>query len=545
MVNVSTVVRGNTSSSGSIISNMILNNNNTSTTIKGWNGVLNGIQMVIEAGTKIASNDVSSVASRVSYHGSDLTTSIHDASISYAIKMIQQQHQLHQQQHQHQQQQYDHQHEQSMNNNMTFTPSSSSSSSILSTSSIISKQPQQQDILLTKQNFDNSMMNVNANEISQQHQQQSPTTMSLQMANNEAIVSTEIGIEPNNVIKIHNDTNTSIPTTATTITTITDSLDAATTTLPTDTSINHLPEGKAVPSTRFGRAIGFTNLGIGLVFGTAVEGLSRLVGIGREDGESTSSNSLLLNDANADRVASTLCRMRGAALKMGQMLSIQDESLLPPALSKALKQVRHGAEAMPQYQLQKQMEIQLGNNWKDMFLSFDMLPFAAASIGQVHKAIIIHPITQQQQDVVVKVQYPGVGQSIESDLRNLSMLVSLTGLSPKGLFIENVIRVGMNELIVECNYRREMKYQQLIKELVSADPVLQANGFVVPNVYPEYTSNEVITSEYCRGGTIDKVATLNQNERNRIGRTIMYLTMQELFVWRIMQVRTYFVDFFT
>jgi aarF domain-containing kinase len=290
---------------------------------------------------------------------------------------------------------------------------------------------------------------------------------------------------------------------------------------------SRLQEGRAIPATRFGRALGFAQLGAGLVFGTAGEAASRLIGGG-------STGNVVTNDKNADRVAATLCRMRGAALKMGQMLSIQDESLLPPALTRALKQVRQGADAMPNYQFVKQMESQLGTNWRDKFETFDDQPFAAASIGQVHRATIKDE-AGNIQNVVVKVQYPGVADSIESDLRNLTMLVKMTGLAPKGLFIENVIRVGRDELKVECNYINEMANQRKFKELVESDPILVENGFVVPEVVERLTTEQVITSGYSSGGTIDKVSNMDQSERDRIGRTILYLTMRELFVWRLMQ----------
>jgi aarF domain-containing kinase len=226
--------------------------------------------------------------------------------------------------------------------------------------------------------------------------------------------------------------------------------------------------------------------------------------------------------------------MRGAALKMGQMLSIQDEALLPPALSRALQKVRQGADAMPNYQLMKQLKRQLGKDWRDKFESFEESPFAAASIGQVHRAQI-RDDAGEIRDVVVKVQYPGVANSIGSDLNNLKMLVTWSGLAPKGLFIENVMRVGQQEMQVECDYLREMKNQNHIKQLVESDPVLQKNRFVVPEAIEALTTGEVLISEYRPGGTIDKVSHLDQEERNRIGRTIMYLTMKELFVWRFMQ----------
>jgi aarF domain-containing kinase len=294
-----------------------------------------------------------------------------------------------------------------------------------------------------------------------------------------------------------------------------------------DESPSRMQEGRAVPSSRVGRAAGFASLGFGLAWGTVSEVASRLVGSG------TSGNPIS-SDANADRLAATLCRMRGAALKMGQMLSIQDESLLPPALTRALNQVRQGADAMPNYQLAQQMESQLGKDWRQKFESFDDLPFAAASIGQVHRATIRNEDGSIRQ-VVVKVQYPGVANSIESDLRNLTMLVKLSGMAPKGLFLENVIRVGRDELKVECNYLNELANQQSFQELVASDPILQENNVVVPGVVEELTTEQVIVSDYCPGGTIDKVKHLDQEERNRIGRSIMYLTMRELFVWRLMQ----------
>jgi aarF domain-containing kinase len=204
-------------------------------------------------------------------------------------------------------------------------------------------------------------------------------------------------------------------------------------------------------------------------------------------------------------------------------------------LTRAFDKVRQGAEAMPHYQLIQQLESQLGKNWREKFETFEERPFAAASIGQVHRGTI-RKSDGTIHDVVIKVQYPGVASSIESDLRNLSMLVTLTGLAPKGLFLDNVIRVGRDELKVECNYLNEAANQEAFQTLVANDPILVANGFVVPDVFlEEWTTDQVLVSAYAPGGTIDKVSFLDQDERNRIGRTILYLTMKELFEWRLMQ----------
>lgn len=296
-----------------------------------------------------------------------------------------------------------------------------------------------------------------------------------------------------------------------------------------------IQEGSAVPSTRLGRAFGFASLGFGLVAGTVIETASRLTNRTNHDSKDTNSSSLIHNERNANRIAKTLCRMRGAALKLGQMLSIQDETLLPHPLSQALEQVRQGAEAMPRSQLQQQMKKEYQtDDWREKFVSFHELPFAAASIGQCHRAVIRN-LAGQNVDVVVKVQYPGVADSIESDLSNLTMLVKMTGLAPKGLFLDRVIQVGRDELKVECDYIREAKNQQRLRDFVHNDPHLQRAKFRIPQVFTELSTKSILVTEYCLGGTIDKVAFLDQKERNRIGRNIMRLTIKELFEWRFMQ----------
>lgn len=298
--------------------------------------------------------------------------------------------------------------------------------------------------------------------------------------------------------------------------------------LPLESNPLQLKEGRAVPSTRIGRAVGFASLGIGIAAGTVVEAASRILSF-----QSNSSGSIVANDANADRLAKTLCRMRGAALKLGQMLSIQDETLLPSPLSRALEQVRQGADAMPIHQLHKQLKAELGENWRSMFESFEELPFAAASIGQVHRATILD--NGVLKHVVVKVQYPGVADSIESDLRNLTMLVKMSGFAPKGLFIDRVIEVGREELSVECDYVREARNQERLQDLIHGDDHLAKAKFKVPSVVTSHSTRSVLTTEFCPGGTIDKVSFLDQEERNRIGRNIMRLTVKELFIWRFMQ----------
>lgn len=280
-----------------------------------------------------------------------------------------------------------------------------------------------------------------------------------------------------------------------------------------------------VPSTPFTRAIGFAGLGAGLAWGGLQESARRVMyGTPVGDGKQ-SALSPFLSDQNAERVALALCRMRGAALKVGQMLSIQDESLVPPPVLAALDIVRQGADVMPSKQLNSVLDAELGQGWSSRLRSFDYEPLAAASIGQVHRAVL-----KDGSEVVMKIQYPGVADSIESDIENVRLLLTYTNLIPKGLFLDRAIKVAKQELARECDYVIEASNQKRYKELLSG-----SEGFYVPKVTDQLSSKKVLTSEFVPGVPIDKVAGLSQETRNYVGCKLLELTIKELFVFRFMQ----------
>ncbi|KAL6850061.1 hypothetical protein ACP4OV_020688 [Aristida adscensionis] len=286
------------------------------------------------------------------------------------------------------------------------------------------------------------------------------------------------------------------------------------------------PRERRVPSTPFTRALGFAGLGAGLAWGTLQESARRVVYGTPVDAEGKrSALSPFLSDQNAERVALALCRMRGAALKVGQMLSIQDESLVPPPVLAALDIVRQGADVMPRKQLNSVLDAELGQGWSSKLRSFDYEPLAAASIGQVHRAVL-----KDGSDVVMKIQYPGVADSIESDIENVRLLLTYTNLIPKGLFLDRAMKVAKEELARECDYVLEASNQKRYKELLS-----DTEGFYVPKVIDELSSKKVLTSEFVTGVPIDKVAQLSQETRNYVGCRLLELTIKELFVFRFMQ----------
>lgn len=284
------------------------------------------------------------------------------------------------------------------------------------------------------------------------------------------------------------------------------------------------PRERRVPSSPFTRALGFAGLGAGLAWGTVQESAKRLVFGTPSSQDKQSAYSPFLSDKNAERLALALCRMRGAALKIGQMLSIQDESLVPAPILAALDIVRQGADVMPKSQLNQVLDAELGADWSTKLTSFDYEPIAAASIGQVHKA------TKDGMEVAMKIQYPGVADSIESDIENVKLLLDYTNLIPKGLFLDRAIKVAKVELSRECDYELEAANQKQFRSLLS-----DAEGFYVPLVVDDLSCKRVLSTEFVSGIPIDKVASLNQETRNYVGRKLLELTLMELFVFRFMQ----------
>eukprot|EP01032_Pedospumella_encystans_P017684 gene17684-20142_t len=286
---------------------------------------------------------------------------------------------------------------------------------------------------------------------------------------------------------------------------------------------------RAVPSTQLGRMMGFGSLAFRMAMGEAVDRASHAI--------SGNSGPRSISDENAERLAESLCRMRGAALKLGQVLSLQDDSSLPPSLSKALERVKQAADYMPKRQLEAQLEDQLGADWRSKLLDFDPVPLAAASIGQVHRATLL-----DGTEVAMKIQYPGVAESIDSDLMNLKRLVQMTNLLPPGLFIDKIIEVASVELKEECDYIREAASQEEYRRYVIADPVLSRHC-QVPQVYPELCTKRILTTKLVPGYPIDQAVTLPQEVRNAIARAVLIITIRELFEWRFIQSDPNYANF--
>ncbi|KAK0153663.1 Atypical kinase COQ8A, mitochondrial [Merluccius polli] len=245
-------------------------------------------------------------------------------------------------------------------------------------------------------------------------------------------------------------------------------------------------------------------------------------------------SSAFLTEANAERVVRTLCKVRGAALKLGQMLSIQDDAFINPQLAKIFERARQSADFMPTKQMMKVVSGDLGPGWRDQLQTFEEKPFAAASIGQVHLARL-----RDGREVAMKIQYPGVARSIVSDVRNIMTVLSLSNALPEGLFPEHLIEVMSRELALECDYIREAQCAAKFQALLKDDPF-----FYVPDVVPELSSRHVLTTALVPGFPLDRAAQLDQDLRNEICERILTLCLRELFEFRYMQTDPNWSNFF-
>ncbi|XP_076173990.1 ubiquinone biosynthesis protein COQ8, mitochondrial [Ptiloglossa arizonensis] len=296
-----------------------------------------------------------------------------------------------------------------------------------------------------------------------------------------------------------------------------------------------LPNAKAqkVPSTRLQRMVSFGTLGIGLGVGTVAEYTRRTLGLKKQSLGDTF-GSMFLTKANAERIVSTLCKVRGAALKIGQILSIQDEATINPELQKVFERVRQSADFMPKWQVEKVLVNELGRDWRNKLITFEDKPFAAASIGQVHHGVLLNG-----QDVAIKIQYPGVAMGIQSDVENLVGIMKVWDIFPKGMFIDNLVEVAKRELAWEVDYIREAECTRKYKKLV--EPYSE---YYVPAVIDELSTSQVFTTEMVEGIPVDKCTSMDVETREHICKLIMRLCLKELFVFRYMQTDPNWSNFF-
>ncbi|XP_037274854.2 ubiquinone biosynthesis protein COQ8, mitochondrial isoform X2 [Rhipicephalus microplus] len=293
-----------------------------------------------------------------------------------------------------------------------------------------------------------------------------------------------------------------------------------------------------VPASRVGRLMSYGGLAAGLGLGALAEVTRRTLGM--TDPKTAIGSAVLsadnpfLTEANISRIVDTLCKVRGAALKIGQILSIQDSTLVSPQIQAIFERVRHSADFMPEWQMERVMVQELGPDWESKVASFERKPFAAASIGQVHLATL-----HDGKEVAVKIQYPGVAQGINSDINNLMAILKYWDIIPKGMYIDNVVAVARRELAWEVDYLREAECAKKFKKLVEPYP-----EYYVPDVIDELSTAQVYTTELISGTPVDKLVDASQELRNRVCYGLLKLCLLELYDFNFMQTDPNWSNFF-
>ena len=279
-------------------------------------------------------------------------------------------------------------------------------------------------------------------------------------------------------------------------------------------------DGAAVPTGRAARLLRFGGIASGIAGNVAAGGLRALAGGRRPDRAQ-----LLLTPANTLRLTDGLAHLRGAALKLGQMLSMDTGLVLPDELTAILARLRDDARHMPPKQLQTALNAEWGTGWYSRFDRFDVRPFAAASIGQVHRAV-----TQDGQDLAIKVQYPGVRGSIDSDVDNVATLLRMPGLMPRGMDISPLLAEAKRQLHAEADYLAEARHLTRFGALLKGSDV-----FAVPTLHEGLCTPQVLAMSFMDSLPLDSVLDAPQALRDRVAAALIDLVLRELFQFGTMQ----------
>ncbi|MCG2608097.1 AarF/UbiB family protein [Acinetobacter sp. SM34] len=238
-----------------------------------------------------------------------------------------------------------------------------------------------------------------------------------------------------------------------------------------------------------------------------------------DEEQKNASRSKLFQDIGL-QIADTLGEMKGAVMKVGQIAS-QYKDIFPPEVARAISKLQRQAPAMPFAEIKAQVEKELGKPILQIFKSFDEQPFAAASIGQVHKATL-----PNGQQVVVKVQYPGVDEACESDLKQVRLALRLMGVLKIDRKLQDQLFNEIQEsLDNELNYQVEAQNLQVARTFHET----LDSKIIIPQVYSDYSSRHILTLSMEHGESMETASTWSQDTRNELGRRLFRAIGQEIF----------------
>lgn len=228
----------------------------------------------------------------------------------------------------------------------------------------------------------------------------------------------------------------------------------------------------------------------------------------------------------AKYLADELGKLKGSVVKIGQMLALYGEHFLPPEITEALQSLNDNTATLSWTSMQKTLKAQLGDLYAE--LEIDPVPIGTASLAQVHKAII----RETGQLVVLKVQYPGVADAIDSDLSLFKHLLRVTKAVPQTRIFDEWFAEIQDLLHQEVDYLAEAATTERFYDRLKDD-----NRYVVPQIIRRYSSERLLCMTFEHGVSITdpSLRQLSQSRRNALGQAAIEIMLQEIFVWGEMQ----------
>lgn len=233
----------------------------------------------------------------------------------------------------------------------------------------------------------------------------------------------------------------------------------------------------------------------------------------------------------AEKIVAELSKLKGSVMKAGQMLSVYGEQFFPKEINQVLKSLQSESTPVAFEQMHAVLLRSLGAE-KLSLLEINPEPIAAASMGQVYQAIN----RQTKEIYAIKVQYPGVDQAIDSDLKALKSIFYVTNLIPITESLDEIFKEIRMMLHYEADYEREFEIILSYKEKLYLD-----KRFIIPEPIKEFSSKRVLTMSYEDGHKVDSevISQISQQRRNKIGAAVMDLMFKEIFDWRMVQTDTH------
>lgn len=291
------------------------------------------------------------------------------------------------------------------------------------------------------------------------------------------------------------------------------------------------PHLSALKTGSLERSIALTKLGVGAgaqIMAHSIRNIFR-----GEDGRDHANRDFYQRQAQV--LADELGKLKGSVMKAGQMLSLYGQYFLPEEAVSVLSQLQDDTPPVDWKVVAPVLERNLGRN-RLRELDVDPQPLAAASLGQVHRA----RRRSDGRELCVKIQYPGVADAIESDIRTLSRLLLMTRLTPRGLDITPVFQEVREMLYREVDYESERHYTEEFAQRLADDP-----RFVVPEVFGDYCSDQVLTTSFELGSHVrdEAVQQLSLARRNELGEAFLDLFFTEFFRWGMVQSDPHFGNY--